>query len=418
MTRPRVGLFGLLGSANIGNEAQLETVLAYLRADHPDAVVDAMSSGPENVTAKYGIDAVPMLWFEKYEQRTSGVLATGLKVLGKGIDAVRTASWVRRHDVVIVPGAGVLEAALPLRPWGVPYSMFLLCSAGRLFGTKVALISVGASAIHQRATRWLFTSAAKLAFYRSFRDIQSRDLMARQGVDTSADRVHPDLAFGIPVPPDGPGDPQIVGLGVMAYYGGNDDRRQADRIHAAYMVKMKRFTRWLVDSGYRVRLFGGDNLWDDSVVEEIVADARAYRPELGAEWVAAQPVSSFTELMQSIAPLGTVVATRYHNVICALKLGKPTISLGYSPKFVSLMEDMGMPGFSQYAHSLDVDELIGQFSELQSRSVQLRQTMQERNMVKRQELGQQFASLSALLFPARQPAQAVAVAAPAHEGGS
>src|SRR5208283_1029150 len=139
------------------------------------------------------------------------------------------------------------------------------------------------------------------------------------------------------------------------YYGGNDDRHQADRIHAAYMVKMKRFTRWLVDSGYRVRLFGGDNLWDDSVVEEIAADARAYRPELGAEWVGAQPVSSFTELMQSVAPLGTVVATRYHNVICALKLCKPTISLGYSPKFVSLMEDMGMPGFSQYAHSLDVD---------------------------------------------------------------
>ena len=171
------GLFGLLGSANIGNEAQLESVLAYLRADHPGAVLDAMSSGPENVTAKYGIDAVPMLWFEKYEQRTSGVVAIPLKVLGKGIDAVRTASWVRRHDVVIVPGAGVLEAALPLRAWGIPYSMFLLCAAGRLFGTKVALISVGASAINQRATRWLFTSAAKLAFYRSFRDVQSRDLM-------------------------------------------------------------------------------------------------------------------------------------------------------------------------------------------------------------------------------------------------
>ena len=94
MTAPRVGLFGLLGSANIGNEAQLESVLAYLRTDHPEAVLDAMSSGPENVRAKYGIDAIPLLWYEKYEERTSGAVAVVLKVLGKGIDAFRTASWV------------------------------------------------------------------------------------------------------------------------------------------------------------------------------------------------------------------------------------------------------------------------------------------------------------------------------------
>ena len=34
--------------------------------------------------------------------------------------------------------------------------------------------------------------------------------------------------------------------------------------------------------------------------------------------------------MRAMAPVGTVVATRYHNVMCALKLSKPTISLGYS----------------------------------------------------------------------------------------
>ena len=42
---PRVGLFGLLGSGNVGNDASLEAVLAYLRADHPDAVIDAMCMG-------------------------------------------------------------------------------------------------------------------------------------------------------------------------------------------------------------------------------------------------------------------------------------------------------------------------------------------------------------------------------------
>jgi polysaccharide pyruvyl transferase WcaK-like protein len=396
---PRVGLFGLLGSGNIGNEAQMETVLAYLRTDHPDAVLDAMCSGPERLYTKYGIDAIPLLWYQKYEGQASGVKATVLKVLGKGVDAARTASWVRRHDVVIVAGAGVLEDTLPLRAWGLPYMMLLLCAFGRLSGTKVALVSVGANVINKRATRWLFNSAARLAFYRSYRDIQSRDAMQQRGVDTSGDHVYPDLAFGVPTPPYDPGDPQIVGVGVMAYYGGNDDRHHANHLHTSYIAKMKNFIRWLVDNGYMVRLVGGDNKWDDSVAQEILADVRAHRPDLDPAWVIAEPVMSFEELMRELTPVGTVVATRYHNVLCALKLCKPTISLGYSQKFIDLMANTGMEDLCQFADSLDVDLLIKQFTDLQSRSEQLRQTLRERNEAKAQLLRQQFATLSALLFP-------------------
>ena len=66
-----------------------------------------------------------------------------------------------------------------------------------------------------------------------------------------------------------------------------------------------------------------------------------------------------------------------------------------------------MPSFSQFTHSLDVDRLIGQFTELQSRSTEVRQTMRERNAAKRQELDQQFAALSAMLFPADERAHAL-----------
>ena len=45
LSAPRVGLFGNLGSGNIGNDASMEAVLAYLEADHPDAIIDAMCAG-------------------------------------------------------------------------------------------------------------------------------------------------------------------------------------------------------------------------------------------------------------------------------------------------------------------------------------------------------------------------------------
>src|SRR5215472_4634889 len=132
--RLRVGLFGKLGSGNIGNDASLEAMLRYLKADHADAFVDAMCSGPGRVRREYKIDAIPLSWFSQHAEKVSGVMAIPLKALGKGIDAVRIARWVGRHDVVIVPGMGVLEASLPVPVLEFPYALFLLGASGRLFG--------------------------------------------------------------------------------------------------------------------------------------------------------------------------------------------------------------------------------------------------------------------------------------------
>jgi hypothetical protein len=85
----------------------------------------------------------PFLCIAGHEVGGFSPTAIVLKVLGKCVNAFRTASWVRRHEVVIVPCMGVLEATLPLQPWGMPYTMFLLSASGRIFETKVALVSVG-----------------------------------------------------------------------------------------------------------------------------------------------------------------------------------------------------------------------------------------------------------------------------------
>jgi polysaccharide pyruvyl transferase WcaK-like protein len=419
-TAPRVGLFGILGAGNIGNDAQMETVLQYLWADHPDAILDAMCTGPERLKSEYGIEAIPLHWHAKSQQTWQGrarqgrarqgrpgIVTAAARTLrlgmGIGVNTFRMASWVRRHDVVIVPGAGVLETSTLLRPWETPYAMFLLCASGRIFGTKVALVSVGANVISQRLTGWLLNSSARLAYYRSYRDTFSRDAMRQRGVDTTKDHICPDLVFGIPVPSYNPGDPHTVGVGVMAYYGTNDDRKQAGELHASYIEKTKSFVRWLADSGHRVQLLIGDtNGGDNSVVQEILADLRENRPDLDPAQVVAVPTSSFAELTQAMALVGTVVAIRYHNVMCALKLGKPTISISYSPKSNNLMADMGLSKFCQNADSLDVDRLIKQFTELEEHATDLGITIAQRCEAKAEHLNQEFAVLSAALFPSNE----------------
>ena len=391
----RVGLFGNLGTGNIGNDASMEAVLGYLRSEYPHAQLDVMSGGASQVTDRYGLPAVRMFWY----QGGFGAMSIPLKVLGKAVDVIRTASWVRKHDVIIVPGMGVLEASLPLRPWSFPYALFLLSAWGRVFGTKVALVSVGAGAISQRLTRWLFNWAARLASYRSYRNIGSREAMRERGLDVSLDHVYPDLAFGIATPPYDAGDIRNVCVGVMEYRGSNNDRKRAAEIYEAYVASMMSFVRWLVDEGRNVTLLIGDtNGSDDRVVQEIMADLHSSRPGLAESRVVAAQVSSFADVISAIQPATSVVAIRFHNVLAALRLCKPTISIGYSVKHEALMADMGMDGFCPSVYSLDVNQLIEQFTDLENHSALVRQTLTERNAGNEKLLCEQFEELSAVLF--------------------
>ncbi|GGX15586.1 membrane protein [Streptomyces malachitofuscus] len=389
----RVGVFGLLGSGNIGNDGSLEAVLGYLRAEHPGAVVDALCGGPEVVTARYGIPATRLHWYRGEYRTASRAGAIAAKGLGKLVDVVRTAAWARRHDVVIVPGTGVLETTLPLRPWGFPYSLFLLCATGRLVGTRVALVSVGAGSIGSRPTRALTRWSTRLAAYRSYRDTLSRDAMRAMGVDTTRDEVYEDLVFALPAPsahaPSGPPGPVCVG--VMDFHGSNDERDRAEEIHRRYVDGTTRFVRALAEEGRPVRLLIGDDL-DRPVAGAILGS-------VDSPLVTVAETASLADLMKETAAADTVVATRYHNLICALKTGTPTLALSYSAKSDALMTRMGLGDYCHPARETDADRLLGRFRELELRSAELRRTLAERNQAAAGRVERQFAALTAAVFP-------------------
>ncbi|MFE1910775.1 polysaccharide pyruvyl transferase family protein [Streptomyces anandii] len=392
MSAARIGVFGLLGSGNLGNDGSLEAVLAHLGREHPEAVVEALCGGPEAVAARYGIRATRLHWYRGEYRTASRAGAIAAKGLGKLVDVFRTAAWVRRQDVVIVPGMGVLEATLPLRPWGFPYSLFLLCASGRLLGTRVALVGVGAAPIGNRATRTLVRWSARLAAYRSYRDVPSREAMRAMGVDTARDDVCPDLAFSLPTVRAPLGAPGRVCVGVMDFHGGDDDRARAEEIHRRYLDGVIRFVRALVEEGRPVRLLTGDEC-DAPVVAAILG-------AVDSPLVTAAEPASLADLMKETSAAGAVVATRYHNLICALKTGTPTLALGYAAKSEALMERMGLGAYCHPAREVDADRLLEQFRELEKRAPELRRTLAERNRVAADQVDSQFRALTAALFPA------------------
>ena len=82
---------------------------------------------------------------------------------------------------------------------------------------------------------------------------------------------------------------------------------------------------------------------------EIVKGVRAAHGAAFDGAILVPKTGSFRELMDQMNEVDAVVATRFHNVVSALKLGKPTVSVGYAAKNQVLMEDMGV---GEYALSL------------------------------------------------------------------
>jgi polysaccharide pyruvyl transferase WcaK-like protein len=393
--RPRIGLFGLLGSGNIGNDASVDAIMRYLRTDYPEADIDAMCMGWDRLRGRYGIPTTPFQWQQVHGRPGSSRKAVA--ALGKVIDIFRISAWVRKHDVVIIPGMGILDPTLPLHPWGMPYAVYVLAASGRLFGTKVALVAVGADKASSHVTQWLYNRTAKLAGYLSFRDESSRQALSREGVAVSRFNVHPDLVWTIPVARAEVEDPKLVAVGVMAYYGGQADRGRSADVYASYTESVAEFVRRLLDSGHNVRLFYGDEL-DKPALDKILADVRSSTPELAPDRLIPYYSTTYEDIIELIGPVAAVVATRFHNLIFGLKLGKPTIALSYARKIDSLMADLGLGEYCLSADSIDIAVLKSLFDDIEKRRDQISAEIEKVVGERSREARAQFTELSRAVF--------------------
>ena len=361
----RVALYGYLGSGNIGNDASLETVLAWLKSDHPDVEVHCITIAPNEVTARYGLPSVQLSW-PSPGQSGSGVMATSRKLIGRLIDVPRSYALAGSIDAVIVPGMGVLEETLGSRPWGLPLELFLMATACRLRNRRFVLLDVGAEWVVNPLTRWLYVAATRQATHVSYRDRSSAAAMARAGA-RDPEAIAPDLAFAHPAPTEASteaptqakAEPGRIVVGVMAYYGRRDDPVRGAHVRRRYVVKMAEALAELVSVGDQVVLVGGDRV-DVDVAREVRAAIFAASPGLSEDAVLVREFTTFAELSQGMMRANVVVASRFHNLICALRLARPTISVGYAKKNRDLMRALGLAGYCQEIEDLDADLLVAQ----------------------------------------------------------
>jgi len=353
----RIALFGYLGSGNIGNDASLETVLAWLKSDHPNVEVQCITIAPDEVTARYGLPSVPLSWYSSGQSR-SRVTEASRKLIGRLIDVPRSYSLAGSVDAVIVPGMGVLEESLGERPWGLPLGLFLMAAACRLRNRRFVLLGVGAEWTVNPLTRRLYVAAVRRATHVSYRDRSSAAAMARAGA-RNPEAIAPDLAFAHPAPRLADPESSRIVAGVMAYYGRQDDPIRGAEVRRRYVATMADAMAELARAGDQVVLVGGDRV-DVAVARDVHAAVLAASPGLPDDAVLVREFTTFTELTEEMTRADVVIASRFHNLICALRLARPTISIGYAKKNRDLMRALGLSGYCQDIEDLDTGLLVAQ----------------------------------------------------------
>ena len=285
-----------------------------------------------------------------------------------------------------------------IRPLGLHYDILRWSLLAKLCRCKLLFVSVGAGPIRHPLARFFVKTALTLADYRSYRDGFSKEYLKSIGFDADNDAVYPDLAFSLPngmLPNDQDDGDKCgpVGVGLITHYVQRSLSDDVEQIYRQYVTKMARFINWLLEHNRTVRLLIGDLVYDSRVRN----DVRTLLEQSGVTYeksnIMDEPPGSFEELLSQLASTKVVVASRFHNLLLALMLGKPTLAISFHEKDDSLMTAVGLQEFCQDIANLDVSTLIEQFVRLEESANRLRQEIRLKTKGYRSELDKQYSCI-------------------------
>lgn len=397
----KVALFGVFGVGNLGNECTLQAMIDNLRDRLPEAQITCICSGPEVVQATYGVPAIPIR--EVFFARQPNDKGRALRILRKIFVAIpselyrwyKIAKVLRRHDMLVMTGTGML-GDFGIGPFDLHYDILRWSILARFCGCKVLFVSVGAGPIRNRLSRWFVKTALAFANYRSYRDDFSKNYLKSVGFHANGDAVYPDLAFSLSFPPDGASRNRerkdtVVGLGIMTYFNRLHSSEGSDGTYRGYIEKLGAFVTWLVRHGYNVRLLIGDAAYDGRVRQDLKTqlDASGLK-EHELQRIVDEPAVSTDDVLSQIADTDMVVASRFHNVLLALMLGKPAMAISYHQKVDALLAGMGLQQFRQDIEHIDLQQLVLQFIELEKNIEPLKLQIEAETKAYRQALTEQY----------------------------
>jgi polysaccharide pyruvyl transferase WcaK-like protein len=390
--RPRVGVLGHFGDANLGDEAIIEAFVTRLRREWPTLELRIFSMHPGDSRRRYGCAAHSLRRATEYEEEfrplrdflaaTAAGQAPVAMLEGQPWSAASTPSLskrlARRLSAIVPRGrvrstvgaaargviGGLSEVGFLCRslkrargldvmyvtgsnqfldnfggPWGFPYTLLKWTVMCRLVGCRVAFVSVGAGPLEQPLSHWMISRAISLADYVSFRDEGSRSLI--RSTTGHEGPVLPDLAHSLETGTLAAQTDQRerlrVAINAMPVHDPRYWHRPDVQRYRRYVAALARVCRGLVAAGHEVSFFA-TQFPDANVARDVATEARGPN----GENLAISVPSTVQELLTVLRQSDVVVATRFHGILLSLLMTRPTVGICYYRKSRELLTSAGL----------------------------------------------------------------------------
>jgi hypothetical protein len=142
-----------------------------------------------------------------------------------------------------------------------------------------------------------------------------------------------------------------------------------------------------------VRIIVGDLTYDEPVVRDLRAWLEAGPISGHSHRFEDQPATSVDQVIDQIADADVVVASRFHNVLFGLLVGRPVLSIAYNAKNDALMGAVGLADYCRSVDTFEVDDLVERFCALEADARSLLPSVAARVAVYRRELERQYDAL-------------------------
>jgi polysaccharide pyruvyl transferase WcaK-like protein len=143
-----------------------------------------------------------------------------------------------------------------------------------------------------------------------------------------------------------------------------------------YVDKLSRFAKYLADKGYAVQLFN-THPKDLNVASDIIENLK----KMGLEQHQLPKIIklfSVEDLIDEIANMDIIVATRFHASVLPLRFGIPVLGIGYYRKTDELLTDIGLGEYYVDINNFTTQELESRFDAMVKNMGSLKDTIHSR----------------------------------------
>ncbi|HOC91480.1 MAG TPA: polysaccharide pyruvyl transferase CsaB [bacterium] len=306
-------IIGYFGSGNVGDEAILESFLSWSRKRLPGAAHTALTSRPEETSARHDVGTV-----------TKG-------------DFAGLARALRRADAVVLPGGGLLQDATSAR--SAVYYCLLIIAAGAM-GKPVYMMSQGMGPFRRKWTKALAGWAMRRFARRVWaRDERALGLMREMGLGADVAELGADMTFAA-----GAGSQEAAADAPMRLA---VSLRQSEGVDVLTGALVGCLMRLKETAAVAVDAMAFEAEADAPVVERFVSEMRRLCP--GIE-IMAHGVDGRMSAARAAAVVGgarAMIGMRLHSLAFAAARGVPFVALSYDPKVKAFADACGQPVFEK-----------------------------------------------------------------------